>query len=475
MPTLPREIGWLLIVVYVFGLVLLMTVGLREGSFGETPFILVVASGSLLVVQFVRLVAKRTFQHDSARPMLTLATIALTVFVIATFADARLLLDTEKTPRFIRITHAGQVVLLASYLPSILRGVPERRLWGEVRFGLFALFLILGGISVMLLSPRPHGGAFDAQTEAARALLHGQNPYLSATSASDPPTVLYASALAFAVAHDVRWAPLVTLVVTGFAMRYLAHRGARPSAHLDPVTAKSAAMAASTIRPRGARGGGRDLRRASALPFPGLAEDAPTLMLWLTPKAYFFVEQSYTDMLPVALIALALVAHVNRRPYLTAAFLGLALSAKQSMVWLVPLAILLGFGGLQWLTFVVAAAISAAPFAIWDYRSALAVVLDLYGGHPESTIDGLTPTNWFFHRYGITPRAAPGLLSAAIVSALAAWRAPRTRYAFALSAMMAFFVFCILGRPMFVGSYFFLTALASLTASVAVGERFHQG
>ncbi|WP_394832189.1 hypothetical protein LVJ94_37310 [Pendulispora rubella] len=474
MPTLPREIGWLLIVVYVFGLVLLMTVGLHEGSFGETPFILVVACGALLVVQFVRLVAKRTFQHDSARPMLTLATVALTVFVIATFADARLLLDTEKTPRFIRVTHAGQIVLLASYLPSILRGVPERRLWSEVRFGLFALFLILGGISVMLLSPRPHGGVFDIQTEAARTLLHGENPYRTASSPGDPPTVLYASALAFAIAHDVRWVPLVTLVVTGFALRYIAHRGIRPSAHLDPITAKAAALAASTIRPRGAHGP-VDHRPASSLPFPGLAEDAPALMLWLTPKAYFFVEQSYTDMLPVALIALALVAHMRRMPTLTAALLGVALSAKQSMVWLVPLAILLGFGGVQWLAFVAAAALTAMPFAIWDYRSALRVVLDLYGGHPQSTIDGLTPTNWFFRRYGIVPRAAPGLLSAAIVSAIAAWRAPRTRYAFALSAMIVFFVFCVLGRPMFVGSYFFLTAMASLTAAVAVGERFHMG
>jgi len=69
MPTLPREIGWLLIVVYVFGLVLLMTVGLRDGGMAETPFLLVVACGALLIAQFTRLLTRRQFHHDSARPM----------------------------------------------------------------------------------------------------------------------------------------------------------------------------------------------------------------------------------------------------------------------------------------------------------------------------------------------------------------------------------------------------------------------
>jgi len=479
MPTLPREIGWLLIVVYVFGLVMLMTVGLHDGSFAEIPFFLVLACGALLAVQFGRLLAKRSFQHDSARATLTLTAIALTVFVVATFADARLLLDAEKTPRFIRITHAGQVVLLASYLPSILRGVPERRLWGEVRFALFALFLVLGGISVMLLSPRPHGGAFGAHTEAVQALLHGENPYRALPVNGDTPTVLYASALALLAGGDVRWAPLATLVATGFALRIIARRGARPrissrSTVGDATTAKAspAANAAASLRSRTTRNSVSELRPPSSLPFPGLAEDAPALMLWLTPKAYFFVEQSYSDVLPVAFIALALVAHLHERRYLAAALLGLALSAKQSMIWLVPLATLLGFGLGEWAAFVGTALLTVTPFAVWDYRSAAALLMNLHAGGGLSSIDGMTPTSWFYERYGLAPRGAPGLFMAAVVSAVAAWLAPRTRYAFSLSALAAFFAFCVLGRSMFVGSYFFLTALAALTAAVAVGERF---
>ena len=478
MPTLPREIGWLLIVVYVLGLVMLMTVGLHEGALRETPFFLVVACGALLAVQFGRLVTKRPFHHDSARPMLSVATIALTVFVVATFADARLLLDAERTPRFIRITHAGQVVLLASYLPSILRGLPERRLWGEVRFGLFALFLVLDGISVMLLSPHPHGAVFGAQTDAVQALLRGQNPYHALPQSADPPTVLCMNALAFLVGRDIRWAPLATLVATGFAMRVIARRGVRPYPAVrtpgDGVigTVRPAAGVVASLRERGARRSASEAHPASSLPFPGLAEDAPALMLWLTPKAYFFVEQAYTDVLPAAFIAFALVAHVYGKRYVAAAFLGLALSAKQSLVWLIPLGILLGFGGLHWLVLLVSAALTVTPFAIWDYRVTTRVLLDLYGGHAQTIVDGITPTSWVYQRYGFTPRGAPGLLSAAIVSALAAWRAPRTRYAFSLSVLFACFAFCVLGRSLFVGSYFFLTALASLTAAVAVGERF---
>ena len=58
MPTLPRDTGWLLIVVYVFGLVLLMTVGLRDGGMAETPFLLVVAVADS--TQFVASVEKET-------------------------------------------------------------------------------------------------------------------------------------------------------------------------------------------------------------------------------------------------------------------------------------------------------------------------------------------------------------------------------------------------------------------------------
>ncbi|HWL86371.1 MAG TPA: hypothetical protein VNO21_11245, partial [Polyangiaceae bacterium] len=179
-----------------------------------------------------------------------------------------------------------------------------------------------------------------------------------------------------------------------------------------------------------------------------------------------------SDVLPVAFVAFALLAHAHEKRTLAAALLGLALSAKQSMIWIIPLAILLGFGLLQWFVFLAMAMFTLAPFAGWDPRATLRLVSDLYGGHAQMDLDGLTPTSWFYQRFGLEPRGAPGLLAAAIVSLLAAWRAPRTRYAFALSVTLVSFAFCVFGRSMFVGSYFFLTALAALTAAVAVGERF---
>ncbi len=85
---------------------------------------------------------------------------------------------------------------------------------------------------------------------------------------------------------------------------------------------------------------------------------------------------------------------------------------------------------------------------------------------------GISATSCFSRRYFLPPLSAPGLAAATLVSVLAAIRGPHTRYAFALSTMLAFFVFCVLGRSMPLGAYFFLTALGALTAAVAVGDRF---
>jgi hypothetical protein len=516
MPTLPRETGWLLIVAYVLGLVMLMTTGLYDGPLAEPSLIIVLVCGVILASLFTRLVAPKPFVHDPARPPLVVAVVALTIFVIAAFADANLLAGAHGSLGLIHVLQAGQVVLLASYLPAILRGVREPRFFVELRFALFGVCLVVGTVSAVALAPSPRIDVWRAHTEAAQALLQGVNPYRSMQDSGlgfvYPPTSLYASALALLAHGDVRWAMVLSLLVAGIAMRFVARQGlkAPPLARLqgvspikppivrvmpntDVTTAKASPGASARARAREgsaesdadmkgvsdtelaapAEEEARDTEAPGAAPFPALAEDAPALMLWLTPKAYLFLEQSWGDALPLAFVALALWAHARQKRYLAAVLLGVALSSQQSMIWLLPLALLLAFNVGQWVTFLATAAVLIAPFAVWDIHSLKRSVFDLYGVLPGRA-DALTPTNWLFRHFGMPPREAPGVVLAAVTAAIAIWRAPRTRHAFALSVALAFFAFYLFNRWTFLNYYFFLTGLAALAAAVAVGERFER-
>jgi len=457
MPTLPRETGWLLIVAYLLGLVMLLTAGIYDGPFAELSLLLVLACAALLAIQFARLFRRRQLTSVPARGTLLIAVIALTVFVAATLADARLLIDTSVSPRLIHITEVAQLFLLGSYLPAILFGKRESHHWIEVRFALFAVCLLAGGMSVLSLSPHPHIDVFTFHTEAAKALLRGENPYLLEMPETGPtkltlgfvypPTPAYFTLAGLAIGGDVRWAMLAALLVTGISIRFIARAGVRKVAKgADPSAAQS---------------------------LPAFAEDVSCLVLWLTPKAYFFIEQSWNDIFPVALVAVSLLAHTHDRRRLSAFFLGLALSAKQTMVLLIPLAILLEFQIVEWAVFLGTAAIMVVPLALWDFAAFNRMVILLQGQLPPRA-DGLNPMNWLYRHFGLVPRGVTGISLAAVTSGLAAWRAPRTRHAFALSTAVVFFGFYVFNKWTFMNYYFFLTGVASLAAAVAIGQRFER-
>jgi hypothetical protein len=395
---------------------------------------------------------RRPFGLVEGRSWQLLLLVALAVFAVATFVDARLLIYGERPPRLIHVIEAAQFCLLATYVPAVITRTSEGETWARLRFASFAAMFLAGGISVMFLSPHPKVDVWEVHTEGAMALLRGQNPYdLKNVHVEDqsrvgfphiaflyPPTPCCLNAIAYALGGDVRWGMLTALFIMGIALRQLAR-----SRSLDP-----------------------------SLPSPvaRIVEDAPALLLWLTPKAYFFLETSWNDAYPLALVTIGVLGHAFGNRYLSAFFLGLTLSAKQTMIWFLPIATLLGFGVRQWVVVFAAAAAPLVPFALWDFHALKYWTVDHFLGYAPRP-EALSPMSWLSRHFGISQgQMPPGLFIAAFCSIAGAWRAPRTRYAFALVATLACFSFYLFNRFMCMNYYFFAAGLASLAAAASMAE-----
>ncbi|MDP9036097.1 MAG: hypothetical protein M3O50_14950 [Myxococcota bacterium] len=452
MVTLPGECVSLLAFAYLIGLVMLMTAGIYDGPLAEPSLLVVMGCFALLCTLGVRLLVRRPLVVVGARTWLLVLPLALAVYAVAVFADARLLVHGERPPRLIHAVELVQIALLATYIPAVARRGREAHTWAGVRFACFASMFVAGGVSVLYVSPHPDVDVWQLQTAAAKALLGGLNPYdlsnvhvpeqaldgLPPMAFMYPPTPCYVNAVAFALGRDVRWGLLAALVATGIAMRQL-------------------------VRARAS---------GSRLAIPSLAEDAPALFLWLTPKVYFFLESAWNDAYPLAFLALALLSHARGKRFLSAFFLGLTWSAKQSMVWLLPLATLLGFSLGQWVLAFGTAAATIVPFAVWDFHALKYWTFDKFFGYAPK-LAALSPMNWLTRHLGIAQgKAPPGALLAAVSSVAGAWRAPRTRYALAVVAALSFFSFYLFNRFTWMNYYFFVAGVALLAAAASLAEPF---
>ena len=65
-------------------------------------------------------------------------------------------------------------------------------------------------------------------------------------------------------------------------------------------------------------------------------------VLLFTPRAFFALEQAWTEPFAIVWVAGAIWAAATRRPLVAAAFLGLAVATKQYLALAVPAAWLLG-------------------------------------------------------------------------------------------------------------------------------------
>jgi hypothetical protein len=82
----------------------------------------------------------------------------------------------------------------------------------------------------------------------------------------------------------------------------------------------------------------------------------------------------------------------------------------------------------------------------------------------------LSALNFVYRHFGVIPKSTIGLVLAAITSAVAAWRAPKTGHAFALAATVAIFAFFFFNIWMCMNNYFFVAGGALLAAALSMGD-----
>jgi hypothetical protein len=415
----------------------------RNGAFDSGALALCIGGLLVLSVLFVKqLLGRTTFIEGSAIfVLLRLIWVALFCMAWAAANDVWLLVSVGVPWVSGRAVQAFLLLMLCTYLPALL--IPRLRegaIWRHVRFGLFACAVLLGGWFVLQASPHPTIDVWELQQEGARLLSAGHNPY-PAVAVHDtgiraeafvpyayPPMQLYATLPAFVVGGDVRYAMVVAVVLTGLALRALASR-------------KSG--------------------------IPSLAQDAPALLLWLSPKLFLILEQAWVDPVGLALLCGAVYAYVARRLVMAAILFGLAFGAKQTMFWLIPLAALLpAFSRRQWFVALGTTAASVLPFVIWDwhalYNATVTFVVDM-----PARLDALTLLNWYYYYTGWTAPTWLGVILAAAVVALAIWRLPKSVCSFSVAVSLTYAVLFTFSKIAFANYYFLVSGLAALAAATA--------
>lgn len=436
---------------YLLGLLACVLFGLAivpgNGEFQALAIVLVVCAVFVVALLFnQQRPGHNASMTDQATPtLLLLVWAALFSMGWGALNDEGLLVSLVTPWSSGRLAQAMLLVLLCAYLPALLIArLQERAAWCDVRFGLMAGGVLLAGLMVVRASPHPAIDVWHLQQAGAQLLADGRNPY-PAVAVLDtggqlgglvpyayPPVQLYATLPSYVLGGDVRYAMVVAVVLTGVALRSIAHRAGAPS---------------------------------------GLAQDAPALFVWLTPKLFFLVEQAWVDPVALAFICLAVSTLLARRPVLAAILFGLALGSKQTMFWLVPLLGLLpGFRPrLQVLALGVAAA-TVAPFVVLDWHAFYRANIEFVFGLPARPT-ALTLLNWYHLVLGGEVSPWPGFLAAAALVVIARWRLSRSLGAFAASAALTYALFFALNKIAFANYYFFVLGLSALSAAAALSRQ----
>ncbi len=328
----------------------------------------------------------------------------------------------------------------------------------SLRFAAFGAVTLAMGIAIIRISPAPGIDVWDLQMHGARALLHGENPYVTVTVPDTTPIhpypyvpyvyapgTLYAGAIGLIVGGDVRYAALIALLVTGASLRTVARK------------------------PSGGPG----------LAVPSLVEDAPALFVWLMPPLAFIIELSWTEPVQLMLVCLAVVAAVRARLLLSAATFGLAVASKQSMFWLIPLAgFALGFRARDWIAMLAAFALGVAPFALADLGALKHNTLDFLLALVARN-DALCVAPWYKSTFGrVFPTAISPVAAAAVVGAttLRAWSLDPRRSSpgaervalFGRAVALTYLAFFFFAKWAFANYYFLISGLSALAAATSL-------
>ncbi|MFO0670804.1 MAG: hypothetical protein U0235_14430 [Polyangiaceae bacterium] len=372
---------------------------------------------------------------------------ALFMLAASGIFDAKLVVDPEGPLTLLRVLAVVNAALVATYYLEARWPLPA---WfGDVRFLAFGAALLLAGIETIRLVPHPAIDVWTVQTEGARALLHGQNPFEVVAMRDTAPGVVRDDVpyvypplqilvtLPALLLGDVRYAMLAALVVAGFVIRAIARQ-----------------------------------RASSAL--PAILLDAPALLVWLAPKLLFIVQQAWIDPVQLALIAAATLFLAQGRARAATIALGCVLAAKQTMFWIIPLAYL-AFPLLRLSHFIAIGAIAAAtylPFAMWSFHAWFHANIAFVAGLPARD-DALSLVNWAWRALGVRVPHVVGFPLALGAVLLVATRARRDARAFGGGLVVTYFAFFLFNKWTFANYFFLLGGLASVAAALALAPRAH--
>jgi len=346
--------------------------------------------------------------------------------------------------------------------PSPVRAVVVGLLTGRRGFGAVVALAAAAGVATVLAAPDPEIDVFHLLQASSRGLLDGVNmyhqewltgrpgdlhgglvdvyPYLPATSVLLAPFRL--------LLGDVRYGLLAALVAAAYAVRAAAVRAA-------------AVGAAAGGSGAGAPGGRRD---APWLPLVGL-------LVLVFPESCYALEQSWTEPLLVACLAVMVWAVGGGRGVLAVAAFAVALASKQHVVVLVPVAAAWpAFGRRRTAASCGLAAVLVAPWVLDDPGAFLDDALWTALHYP--VLDhSLSVTGWA-HHFGIT--LGFGVTAVALaVAYLLAWRARGDAPGFAAGGALVLLTAVELNKQSFFNHYTLpmaLLVLAVATTAAAAGR-----
>lgn len=351
-----------------------------------------------------------------------------------------------------------------------------RRVGWLVPFVVIVVLHLLLGVWMVRSSPSPHIDVFVFQQLGGKALLSGDNPYAvtypdiyaNTAQAQDrdvygtglskdgqlafgfpyPPLSLLMSTAGYAIGNDHRYAQVAAFSLAGLLIGLTARRSVADAAHLA-VWAPIA-----------------------------------SLLLLLTPRAFFIIGRGWTEPLVVFLLALTIFVAV-RFPKVLPIALGLFLASKQYLVFAVPLAWLLVPDPRDWRATLkliggalLVTAVVSLPLALWDFRAFWHSMVTVQKVAPFRE-DALSWLVWFYQRSGGNGSPPGSWIAFAIavpVLLLSLRYCPRTPGGFALALAAVYLPFIAFNKQAFANYYLFVLgalacALAASPPAVGHGRR----
>jgi hypothetical protein len=440
---IPLAFGFALLVSFLFGL----SISFARGFYSDIGLAVVVMALCVLIFHYRQLFLPELPALPAAVAVKGLIWTGLLGLIFTGWNDGGLLMYPAKHLEGARVAQAAIILILLSYLPAIVTRWSEPAILRNLRVLALAAMVMIGGIDVIRSSPRPPIDVWAVQQQGAVMLLEGKNPYqylaLKDTDglrhAHDvpyvyPPFQLLVSLPAYRLLGDVRYAMLLAILITGAALRWIVQMARQP--------------------------------------LPSVCEDAPALFFWLCPKLFFILEQAWVDPIQVMLISLTVVAHVSKRPIVTAVLMGLTLTAKQTMFWMVGLGgLMFGFTLRQWLITALTGAASVLPFALWNFEALQHATYSFVNALPARP-DALTLGNWVSRTFAVDVSPRWAFPVAGAVAGLSVWKLRGSVARFAVAVVLTYAAFFVINKWAFANYYFLLMALAALAAACAFhGDR----